>query len=250
MLLLLPLLACRKIEPAPADLDGLLHWFWAEYEPAEDEALLEGITNAQAIVDVQALAEEFEDGTLTDLSVEEAALVGVTDRDPALAVGLYLLNVFDCSMDQLEPVLWEPDQASLYEGVYESYERTFTSSQEDFASGAVDTLSWEVVYEAKLLGSAYVAETVGGLRRLPDGALLQRTYLPEPAVYDSDGKSFDQDYQIEIYIEQPEGVMLHLYGLWRQADYGIGDLENEDLQRILLNNLAKWDDSTEAACGS
>ena len=128
LLLLLPLLACKKVEPAPADLDELLHRFWAEYETADDAAMLVSISEALDIVDVQALAEEFEKGTLTDLTEEEAALVGVTDRDPAQAVGLYLLNVFDCTMEELEPVLWEPDQASLYEGVYESYERTFTSS--------------------------------------------------------------------------------------------------------------------------
>lgn len=249
MFLLLPLLACKKVEPAPADLDGLLHWFWTEYESGQDEALLEGVGNALSIVDVEALAQEVEDGSISRLSEDEAALVGVTDRDPALAVGLYLLNVFDCSMDELEPVLWEPDQASLYQDVYESYVRTFTSSQEDFASGAVDTLSWEVIYSVDSLGY-YVAETVGGLRRLPEGALLQRTYMPQPADYEGDGKSFDQDYQIEIYIEQPQGQMLHLYGLWREADYGLGTLDNESVQRILLNNLAKWDDSTEAACGS
>lgn len=251
---LLLLLACRKIEPAPAELDGLFHWYWQVYEPASDGDIQDSGPTALSLLDEQALAEKAEDGQVSDLSVEEAALVGVEDRDPALAVGLYVLTSFSCTWESLLPILVEPDQPSIYEGVYESYQRTFTSSREDFESGAVDTLTWTTVYQSKLLGSTFEAQTEGGVRRVLDGTtgriLLQRTHMPAPAVYDTDNKSFDQDYQIEVYLERPEGRMVHLYGIWRQADYGIGDLENESVQRILLNNLAAWDEETEKACGS
>lgn len=262
MLLLasLSLLACKKVEPAPADLDGLLHWFWQKYEAGEEEELHEGVVNAFDIVDVEALAEEVQDGSISDLDADEAALVGVTDRDPADAAGMYLLTVFDCDLQTLQEVVAAPDQDALYEGIYDDYERTFTGDDQAYLSGEEDLLAWDVWYAASYLGGSYEAESKGGLRRVPEidaevsphgDVVLQRTWMPEPAVWESDGPSYDQDYQIEVYVDAGEGRVLHLYGLWRQAEYPGGfSSDNESVQRVLLNNLAKWDETTEGHCAT
>lgn len=258
MTLLLLAIGCKAVNPAPADLDGLLHWFWQEYEAGTDEDLHGGVRNAFEVVDLDALAEDVQDGSLTRLDADEAAIVGVTDRDPAEAVGLYLLSRLDCDMDTLTPILWAPDQDLLYPGIYDAYDRSFTSSTADFESGAADTLTWDTAYTGSYLGASYDAETKGGLRRLPEVdaevsphgvVILQRTYMPWPAVWENDNKVFDQDYQIEVYVADGEGGVLHLYGLWRHAEYGSGfDSDNESVQRLLLNALADWDETTEALC--
>lgn len=94
----------------------------------------------------------------------------------------------------------------------------------------------------------YLPEIDGELS--PYGPVLfGRTFMPEPAEFEGDSKSLDQDYQLEVYYERASGEILHAYGLWREADFGVaGTMETEGIQRLLLNNLRSWDDETEKLC--
>ena len=45
------------------------------------------------------------------------------------------------------------------------------------------------------------------------------------------------------------GDVLHIYAMWRQADWGAGfTSENEAVQRLLLNGLEDWDHTTDELC--
>ncbi|MEZ4235861.1 MAG: hypothetical protein R3F59_06800 [Myxococcota bacterium] len=249
----------QEVEPAPAELDALLHWTWARYDEGDDEALAGAVTNLDAAVGGQGLVESF-DGSVSRLDREEAALVGVTDRDPGDAAGIFLVDAFACDFDQLQEILSYPGQDELFLDVYDAYARTFEQSRDAWLAGDVDRIDYDIDYTASLLGATYVAAGRGALRRLPDlgdpevtpfgPAVLQRSYLPAPAAFEGDSnKSLDQDYQLEVYWPRGEGRVVHVYGMWRQANFGSGlDMENESAQRILLNNLLDWDDNTAALC--
>jgi hypothetical protein len=251
----LALSACKKVEPAPKALDDLTHYFWQQFPDGEDAQLAEGVRNLHKAVDGGSL-DELLDGTLTDLSRDEAELVGV-NRDPKSAQGLFLVNTFDCELSQLEEIVSYVHQDELYPDTYSSYEREFSSDRGDFLSGDSDTLTWSVHYEVDDLVD-YSSDIKGGLRRVPTlddeqspygDVLLARTYLPSPAKFDDPDKSLDQDYQMEVYYERSGGEILHLYAIWRQADFGgTFTTDNEGFQRLMLNNLADWDDVTEERC--
>lgn len=257
MCIALVLTGCRKIEPAPKELDDLLHYLWTNVEQGDDATLAEGIVNLDAAVKAKSL-EGPEDGTLTTLTKAEAALVGVTDRDPKDAPGVYLVNAYSCDLDTLQAILTHADQAAIYPGVYDAYSRSYDSPKEPFLAGEVDGLEWDLEYTASILGATYVARPRGRLRRVPDlsaeetpwgPVVFARTHMPEPAEFDTDNKSQEQDYQLEMYWERSPGTIVHVYGLWRQADFGAGyTSEDTGVQRILLNNLIDWDDTTEALC--
>ncbi|MBX2804266.1 MAG: hypothetical protein KTR31_41780 [Myxococcales bacterium] len=257
MLLLTVLLSCKAVDPAPEGLDDVLHYLWQQVDDGSDAQLADALVNLDVAVDGGGLEEAF-DGSVSRLSTEEAALVGVVDRDPAQAAGVFLVNTFPCDPAQLERILSYARQDELYEGVYESYDRVFDNDREAWLSGADTALTYQVDYTAKLLGSEYAASARGSLRRVPDaeGAtwgdwILQRVWLPTPAVFDNDNRSMDQDYQLELYWPRGDGRIVHAYGMWRQASYGAGiDMESDATQRILLNNLLDWDDNTEQLCAS
>jgi hypothetical protein len=242
--LLLLLGGCKKVEPAPKELDALMHWMWSRYDDGLDEELAEGGENLWGAVDGDGWTESW-DGSLTALTKDEAAAVGVTDRDPADAPGVFLVNVYTCSLGQLEPILLHKAQDELYEGVYDRYDRAYSTSREDFEARAALTMGWEVSYDASLFGTSYTAEIDGGLRAVPEVEvsahgefLMARTVLPEPAEFEGGNRSQPQDYQLEIWQSRGDGTLLHVYGLWRQADFGSGiTSESEGSQRILLNNL-------------
>lgn len=249
---------CRKIDPAPEALDDLLHYLWTELnEGADDERLAEGIVNLDAAVKAARL-EEPEDGTVTPLTRGEAALVGVTDRDPKDAAGVYLVNTYACSRPMLEQILSHAEQDVLYDGVYDSYSRTYDQDQQDFLDGSIDELTWQLEYHSSSIVGAYDARAEALMRRVPelDGELtpwgpilFTRTYMPRPADFENDNKSMDQDYQLEMYWEREKGQIVHVYGLWRQAFFGSGlSSDDKGVQRILLNNLLDWDETTEQVC--
>jgi hypothetical protein len=270
------LAACKPVLEAPEDIDGVLHNAWDLYPEGSDVDL--GIVATAlaelALPDIEALADKATDGTQSRLTVDQLAVVDLfappdddgtwAPPDPALARPIYLLNVFDCTREQLEPVLYALDQDAQYDS-YDAYERTHTSSLDDFRAGD-PFITWEATASASNMATgSYTELLLGGMRRVPmpeidpehaladvliDGSfLLARTWIPFPADTERDGVSFDQDYQIELYLPWGDDRMLHLYGIWRQlAIAGIGDMESDGLARITLNNLADWDDTTERLC--
>ena len=134
----------------------------------------------------------------------------------------------------------------------------FDGSREDFLAEQVDELTWDLEYTSTILGTTYTAKSKSGLRRVPEiddeltpwgPVVFARAYMPKPAQFESEKKSQEQDYQLEMYWEREKGEIVHVYGLWRQADFGSGfTSEDKGVQRILLNNLIDWDDTTADLC--
>ncbi|MBW2257952.1 MAG: hypothetical protein JRI25_25585 [Deltaproteobacteria bacterium] len=253
----LPLAACRGVDPAPEDLDALMHYLWERFEEGEDLEIHEGVVNLHDAVDGATLEDAW-DGALTPLTPEQAALVGVDDRDPADAPGFVLVHPILCDLDHLDDILAHPDQDELYTGVYDAYQRTWTSDWDAYADGEVDILTWDLEYEASVLGSSYTGTAKGMLRRVrgideevsPFGTvLLARAHMPVPVAFERGNKSMDQDYQLEIYYDRADEEIVHTYGMWREADFGSGfTSESEVVQRLLLNGLEDWDHTTDDLC--
>ncbi len=247
---------CKNVDPAPADLDGLMHQLWGDYEGASDEELTAAVVELHDVIDADSM-EELEDGSLTALAADAADGLPISPApDPSLAQGLYILNVIDCDLSQLERILYDLDQDRLYEGAYETYDRTYLSDFDAYVAREAPTLEWEIDLTAELVGAEFDEALRGGLRYWDDPenplgpALMARTFLTEPATFpEGSSKSFDQDYQLEVYYERAPGEVVHAYAIWRVFDMGGGlTIEDESVMRIILNNLADWDDNTAQLC--
>lgn len=245
------LVACKPVRPAPEDLDGLQHWFFDNYEAADDEQMAEAIALLHAEVDGDAL-EASSDGTATDLLDEQIAWSGRDDVDPEAAAGSTLVNPFACDVETLAALLAYVDQNALY-GIYDAYDRLYTSDFAAWESGESSTLTWEVDIAATLLGAEYTEHIEGGLRRVPTEfgtAIVSRTWMTEDAVFrEGSAKEWPQDWQIEVYYPVTDDRIVHLYGMWREMRLGSGlSTDDEGVLRIILNNLVDWDDKTEELC--
>jgi len=248
---------CRKIEPAPAALDRLFPWFFTKIDEGSDEELAEGIRNLHKAGKVAQL-EDTVDGTISKLTKDELAVVDLQNRDPSKASGVYMLNKVTCGLPQLERILYHKQQDDLYEDTYDRYDRTFTTDKQAYIDRDTAELSWEVEYDATILGKECTSTVLAKLRRVPvlddeqspfGPALIARAHIPRPAQFSGGNTSLSQDYQIEMYYKAGNGEILHAYGIWREADFGGGvTSDNEGSQVILLNELAKWDEVTETLC--
>lgn len=242
---------CKSPEPAPEDLDGLFQWFWENSDTASDDEVRAAIVNLHAVVDGDALSDPVR-GTMSRLDAADAALVGV-ELDPANAAGFHLVGPIGCTISGLEPILYHLAQEELYEGVYDAYSRSYRTPLEPYLSREVPTVSWDVDIEASLLGDAYTETLIGGLRYIPeeDGvgpALIQRTYMPEPAVFEDENKVWPLDFQIEVYYPRASGDLVHLYGIWREMALGSITTEDAIFQQTVLSNLEDWDEGTTQLC--
>ena len=120
------LVGCKPVDPAPEDLDGLLHFLWDHVDEGEDATLLEGVQNLHVVVNGQDLESVLE-GEVTTLSVEDVAHLE-TSGDPQDAAGVVITKAVQCTGDMLQAILTHEEQDELYVGVYRSYEREMTSS--------------------------------------------------------------------------------------------------------------------------
>lgn len=258
LLCLVSALGCRKVEPAPEDLDGLIHFVWQQLDEGEDAALTDAVSNLHEAIDgdnVPVIGDgPVLEGLVSHLTVEEVAHLG-RDVDPATATGVFLADRITCSMPRFEEVVTYEQQDELYTGVYDAYQREMLGDRSAYLEGADDRLSWDLEYTTSVLGAGYTVQSQTLVRRVsevqtPEGpAVVIRAHMREPAAFDNpDSNSFlDQDYHLEIYWPF-DGDVLHVYALWKDTRLLGFEDEGEATQRIILNNLADWDEGTSQIC--
>jgi hypothetical protein len=248
---LILLLACKGPDAVPDDLDSLLHFLWLHYDDGP-EVMAEFLDHLDTAVDGEHLDGPVR-GVVSDMGAEEVALLPMShDPDPEAANGMVLVNHLACRHADLVPVVTALDQDAKYPGSYDVYERVYTSSHELFLQGAQSSLTWTTHYEtSNLLTGPFSSNLSGGVRQLVDldgPVLLQRSWLSEPAEFQSENRSFDQDFQVEVYWERAPGEMNHVIAMWRQMDLG-GVTTDDDLYvNTALKALEDWDEQTGKLC--
>ncbi|MCK6527925.1 hypothetical protein L6R50_10320 [Myxococcota bacterium] len=258
-------IGCAPPPPdAPRTIDDLAHWSMAAYEPGDPEA---DAVRAEAVDNLLAWYAEHPDeseagGLLTDLDRDDIAafrdhLEG--DPDPAEAVGIYLLRRLPCELAQVEAIYLDSDQISRYPGTYVSYSRDYDGDTACFAAGDCDAVDWTAHVEDLEVISEFVYSMESGLRRWrldreagddgPDVALASRTYMPAPALTNTpDVGGFEQNYQVEVFVPEAGGTVIHLYAFWNEAWIGIGNDDDAFWANQYLDSLQDWDDRTAEIC--
>lgn len=249
-------LGCKKVDPAPKELDALLHFFLVDAETAEDETVAEAFVNLDAAVDGGSFEEHF-DGSISDLTNDEIAGFapeGVTGAD---AAGIYMVNWIDCDLPRMAELVTAKNQMELY-GNYDEFSRDWTSDVEAFRREEELRATWTDDFTVTVIGISYDATTDGTGRWVPDlgedaspfgSTLHTRRVMPAPATFENDRDFYDQDYRTEVYYARDGGVM-HVVGMWRAASFANFDQDNEGIQRTILNGLKDWDDDSVEACGN
>lgn len=258
----LVLTACAQPpSPAPEHLDANLRWWWVNGDALTDAELIDGASKLAVAGEAETRVKALK-GQLGRLAKEDLKVVGLEDsNDPSTARGMVMLNAFACSLDKLTAILVNPDQSALYPGVYDVYERTYTSDLGRFTEGTATTVGWDTNMKATYpIGDQYSALVHGRLRRVSASAddatngpmLISRVWLPSPGVFaDKNSASyFKQDYQLELFWERAPGQVFHAYAMWRESKVGsVGwTTDDNNLMPLLLDKLVEWDDNTVKLC--
>lgn len=230
------LLAC-SIDPAPADVDGLAHWSWVNYDLVTADDMAEAADTLRGFDD--------SDGGITDLLPDEVAHLGLDGADLDRTRGWYVVNRFPCDIDALTQALVAEDQSVWRD--YESYDRTYTGDIDAFTSGDVDYMTWDTDYAAKYLTATFTCHSTGGIRRVSDEALLARTWFRGPCESTDEDYIWPQDFQNEVYVQQGDEIV-HLYNMWREIEAAGLDEQDDGMVSLMQNGMRDWDDVTAEAC--
>ena len=253
---------CKTPPEAPEDLDEAIHYFWTDWQTATNEELAVAVGALDTMIDHEALDKGRIDGLPTYLSEEEANLVPTEhELDPTTAHPLFMIHRVRCDIEQLDRVLYHLDQQDLF-GAYDRYDRQYTKDLAAYQARTASELEWEIELDATLPVSVrYTEFLIGGLRWMPptdiEGAgpaadnpvILDRTWMTKPSVFENPAKTFDQDFQLEVWYVGDDGDIVHLIALWRDLDLGAGFNSGDALvQQTTLGGLESWDRDIEKLC--
>ena len=260
-LVLLPIaVGCRPPLPeAPTEMDDLIHFFFQKLDSPDKWTVGAAAENLDHWYDTSPEVEDgWASGSVSDLSEYEVGMLSYMtwSPDPSLAVGVYVVTVVDCSLDQMMEIYLEPDQLSLFPGNYDAYERFFDSDPDCFADETCDWVEWHSEVEDSIVGlsMSYGLET--RMTRFEyedeDGeatqVVLGRNHMPAPAEENVAAGGFEQSYHIEAYVPRGEGQTLHLYGLW---NHGFLDGVSEEApfwENQYKDGLVEWDERIQELC--
>ena len=251
--------ACKKIEPAPTDIDDLSHYLWQHLDDEEDDALVEGIINLHNAIDGDHL-EEIQKGSVTALKQDELNMVGKSHQDASKLSGVYFANIINCSLDFAESSIYALNQDELHPDDYIRYDRKYVSDFEAYTNRETNILEWETNYEVSGFGYSYDAYLDSNMRYVMDvsndehdlgSAFFSRGILREPAYFDEDStkRGMFQDFQMEVYWARKPKELVHFYFIWREmVMFGDVDFSSETAQKFVLDGLSDWDKDMEERC--
>ena len=256
--LVLGLVGCKKVEPAPTELDDLAHYFWVNHDNEDSEQVASAVANLYTALDADNLDGSW-DGSISDLTQDELELVGKGDEDASAVAGIFLASVINCPLADIKPLVYALNQDELHPGSYDAYDRSYTTDVDAYEAGQTDVVGWESNYTVSYVGKEYSAIIDATLRDLPNvdeeitphgESVSIRGVLREPATFtDNDELGLFQDYQQEVYFKRSASETIHFYIIWRDFWFTENsNFDDEVLQRFVLNGLADWDKDLEKLC--
>ena len=258
-MLILSLIACRNVEPAPENIEDLSHYFWQHYDNEDEAVLAEGITSAFSAIDPNNLEEPMR-GSITDLSLEELELVGKEgEENYENMAGIFFANIINCPIDVVERGVYALNQGDRHEGDYTDYDRVYTSDLAEYESRESDSLYWTTNYSIEQITKKMSVEINGEIRYFPEvndqqtphgSFFLSRGVMGPDAYFDgSDEHGMFQDYQLEVYFQLSETQTVHYFTIWRDVLYTDSmDFSTEGLQNLVLDGMIDWDLDAESEC--
>ena len=201
--------SCRLHPDAPQELDELVGYLF-EHVATEDPSYLEaGADNLHTWLDAHL------DETVAGYAVNNLSSEGVTalgEGSPSLedlagaAVGAESAH----SVGDLGVAITVDDPTEMYPGTYLSYDRTYHGDADCFVSGDCDFLEAETHGELSYpLGLKVRTHSMVQWRWVETQygqALIQRTWLREPAEISLDFLSVEQQYYVWMFIPTDAGA--------------------------------------------
>lgn len=256
-------LGCKPPPPAPEGLQNSLTYLLREFY-SDDEFVGAGLTgfmdwfdaDGDSLLGESADMENVGEFSLEPLTDEDVAVLPIEGTiDLTLAPGVVALSELSCDWKEVEAYLVRTDQHLVF-GEFETYDRSFVSSREDYegATGAMafadvneplldpyaedfelGELSSSLLFTDNQVSSKELNITLAFqlLLNLRHGvyevqgeemeAFMVLTWMPERAESEGGDNSMEQSYSLELDLARPGGKTLRLMASWLQIESLVPD---------------------------
>jgi len=244
-LLSLSLLGCRPPPEAPAELEELTAWLFEKVRDGSDEELTVGVDNLDAWLD-RHFDEATEGYTVDNLS---EAVAGEADgRDPDLSdlVGASVATVLSGSLTEVERTHLLANQMKVFEGEYNSFDRTFDGDPSCFVDQecATEGARTQSVNNYPLgleLGVDFRTEW-RWIEAADGPTVVYRTWLRRPADVNVDWLAVN--YQYFVGVNMPHnGKTRRLQTTWIAASLGDTPVPEDMALNMVVDGMVGSDET-------
>ena len=245
----LPLVIGCAPPQAPVELDDIMSYLFEHHQAWSTAALRQGTENLDTWLNDHQ--DETWDGfQVSPLSQEAVDALDDTERDLTDLIGVAVGYDIPYTVEEVIEVVLFADPIEFNQGDVIEYERTIVEGTEEcFAAKTCDTLSYQTAALGNYpLGLEVRSKTMNQYRWVATDmgdALVQRTWMTEPAESNWDSINLEQQYYVVASIPTEEG-MRRVESGW--VVMSLGDLpvpENIALN-LAIGTLTAFKDKVQA----
>jgi len=237
MILFLALSGCHgKLDPVPADIEGLCAFLFENQE--EPEVLAEGLVSLQTWIDTRGEAEEgYNLPALTDADVVDVEHPGRTLTD---ALGGVADAESPHPLDAHVAFILLPDQSVVNPGDYGHFDRSFLLGGDCFADRGCERVeTWNDVLKTAAFGVEIPYEYGKDYQwvdyRSAEGdartAVVSRGWVPEVAFDEGGENGILQSFTLDVFLGTREGGVRRVQAQWSEMKLVIDEFVTDDFLR-------------------
>jgi hypothetical protein len=234
--------ACKRPDPAPAELDALCAYLYDHVDDEDDAAAIEGVENMMAWLDdgYAEMSDGYEVESLYQSTLDEIG----DDRDASAVAGAAIASsAEDLEVPPVVDSLILADQLEVYADTYDSYDREFDGDEECFAAGDCDWLEMDNTSVATLPIIGAIETKMHAQERWIEtsrgAVLLHRGWLAEPS--NNALMDLPAEYHLSVTYTDTDGGVKRAQALWADAKLIGIELPEGSILKTLVKNLVNAD---------
>ncbi len=227
------LIGCKPPVEAPADLDELAAYMYANFANETTDELAAASLNLEAILAPLDYEANTDDRSWSLSVLNEADMGGITPTPEAVIdeqIPVAVAGMYQGSLEDAVGLILDPNQVCIGGDGYVYYERRFDAGDDCFDGAGCELLEVTNVarYES-ILASVWLRERMESRWvELEDGrsAVVEIGWMEERFTSDSGNATWDQRYGLDFYLPATDGgdEVYRFFAFWSSADIpGVGE---------------------------
>jgi hypothetical protein len=229
----LALVGCKPPIEAPADLDELAAYMYANFGNEGTDELAAASLNLETILAGVELEGNLDGRSWSLTALSEADMGGISPTPEAevdAQVPVAVAGMYQGSLEQAVELILDPNQVCIGGDGYVYYERRFDAGDDCFDGAGCELLEVTNVarYES-LLADVWLKEQMESRWvELEDGrsAVVEIGWMEQRFTSDSGNATWDQRYGLDFYLPVTDGgdEVYRFFAFWSSADIpGVGE---------------------------
>jgi len=226
-------LGCKPPIEAPADLDALAVYMYANFGNETTDELAAAAVNLEALLSPLDYEGNTDDRSWSLEPLAEADMGDVSPTPGAevdAQVPVAVAGMFAGTMDDAVELILDTNQVCIGSDGYVHYERHIDAGGDCWGDGSCELLEVTNVarYESALADVWLREQMVSRHVELEDGrmAIVEQGWMEEQFTGDNGSATWDQRYGLDFYLPVSEGSseMYRFFAFWSSADIpGVGE---------------------------